>query len=190
MPRVVSIKLFHKLIYAYLLCLSLSACQTTAPKRLCTPSDANCQPSSEIPESHSNAHRRAEKPPPNEHRGNILHCRNAGQYVGRVIGDGHCVSLIQKCSDAPNTKLWRAGELVSQTEPPPGTVIATFVKGKYPSKSGYHAAIFISQDQSGIWVWDQWQGKPVHKRLIRYRKNQAAASNSAQDYRVVHVNDK
>jgi len=67
----------------------------------------------------------------------------------------------------------------------PGSIIATFKNGNYPNVTGYHAAIYISHDKNGIWVWDQWVGKPVHKRLIRIRKDKATASNSAQEYRLV-----
>lgn len=66
-----------------------------------------------------------------------------------------------------------------------GTIIATFKNGRYPSVSGYHAAIYIEHNESGIWVWDQWRGKAVHKRFIRIRLDGASANNSAQDYRVV-----
>ena len=34
--------------------------------------------------------------------------------------------------------------------------------------SGNHAAIYLYQDERGLWVYDQWQGQPVHKRLIRF----------------------
>ena len=54
-----------------------------------------------------------------------------------------------------------------------GTAIATFVKGRYESKShGNHAALFLSADATGIWVMDQWKGdkKPkVSKRHIPKR---------------------
>ena len=66
-----------------------------------------------------------------------------------------------------------------------GTIIATFKNGKYPSVSGYHAAIYISHNEQGIWVWDQWVGKAVHKRLIRFRHDNAPASNTAQAYSIV-----
>ena len=50
-----------------------------------------------------------------------------------------------------------------------GTAIATFESdGSYTSESGNHAAIYLYQDERGIWVYDQWQGQPVHKRLIRF----------------------
>jgi len=67
----------------------------------------------------------------------------------------------------------------------PGSIIATFKKGVYPSKTGYHAAIYIKHGEDGIWVWDQWVGKPVHKRLIRTRYDNATASNTAQAYSLV-----
>ena len=115
-------------------------------------------------------------------------CNNASSFAGRKIGDGTCVSLIKHCSNAPDTRYWKAGEKVLSLNPgtiPFGTVIATFKNGKYPNMTGYHAAIYIRHDQNGIWVWDQWVGKPVHQRLIRIRYDQATASNSAQAYRIV-----
>jgi hypothetical protein len=39
---------------------------------------------------------------------------------------------------------------------------------RYTSESGNHAAIYLYQDDRGIWVYDQWRGQPVHKRLIRF----------------------
>jgi len=115
-------------------------------------------------------------------------CAAAQRYAGNVVGDGHCVSLIKLCSGAPDTKYWRPGARVLSQTPgsiAPGAIIATFKNGRYPSRTGYHAAIYIKHDDNGIWVWDQWLGKPVHKRLIRVRNEGTAASNSAQDYRVV-----
>lgn len=115
-------------------------------------------------------------------------CQNPSSYKNKVIGDGSCVSLIKKCSFAPDTRYWSAGEKVLSLPPgsiPEGSIIATFRNGKYPSMRGYHAAIYISHDENGIWVWDQWLSMPVHKRLIRLRKDKANASNSAQAYRLV-----
>lgn len=116
-----------------------------------------------------------------------LICPNAHEYKDQVVGDGHCVSLIKQCANAPQTSFWRAGKKVRGQKLQQGTIIATFKNGKYPNKTGYHAAIFIEQTQDGIWVWDQWVGKPVHKRLIRYRNDRASASNTAQAYRVVKL---
>ena len=114
-------------------------------------------------------------------------CPDAGRYAGQVVGDGHCVSLIKLCSGAPHTNAWKPGPRVMPNRLRPGTIIATFENGRYPSYTGYHAAIYISHDEDGIWVWDQWIGKPVHRRLIRTRHDGAPASNTAQEYRIVTV---
>jgi len=115
-------------------------------------------------------------------------CQNPNRYAGKVVGDGECVSFIKTCSIAPNTKLWSEGKKVMSLpfgSIPKGTIIATFKNGKYPNVTGYHAAIYISHDKQGIWVWDQWAGKAVHKRLIRFRHDNAPASNTAQAYSIV-----
>lgn len=118
-----------------------------------------------------------------------LICNTPQLYANKVVGDGHCVSLIKKCADAPLTSQWRAGKRVLgyADQLPLGTIIATFKNGRYPNTEGFHAAIYISHDRDGIWVWDQWRGKPVHRRLIRSRNDGANASNSAQAYSVVKL---
>lgn len=119
--------------------------------------------------------------------GSDLVCHNPERYAGRQIGDGHCVSLIRQCTNAPFTNQWRPGKKVLNATLPAGTVIATFEGQHYPSEHGYHAAIYIAQDSSGIWVWDQWRGTPVHQRLIKIRYDQADPGNTAQAYRVVQL---
>ena len=103
------------------------------------------------------------------------------------MGDGHCVSLIKRCSGAPATREWRPGGSIRNRNIPVGTVIATFEGDLYPSVSGYHAAIYIQQDTQGIWVWDQWQGVPVHRRLIRWNNPGATPANTGTAYRVVQI---
>lgn len=117
----------------------------------------------------------------------LLICKQAASYAGKQVGDGHCVSLIKRCSGSPDTVYWRPGRKVLGQSLAPGTVIATFKNNRYPNRQGYHAAIYIRQDEYGIWVWDQWLGKPVHQRLIRTRNDKASASNTAQAYRVVEL---
>lgn len=117
-----------------------------------------------------------------------LICQSADRYKNKVVGDGHCVSLIKRCSGAPTTGQWRPGAPVLNSQLPSGTVIATFKNGRYPNTTGYHAAIYIKHDRNGIWVWDQWVGKAVHKRLIRIRNDNASPGNTAQDYKVVRIN--
>jgi hypothetical protein len=112
-------------------------------------------------------------------------CENASQWQGLVVGNGHCVSLIKKCSGAPNTDQWRPGPTVQGRDLGPGTIIATFSQQRYPNKSGFHAAIYSHQDAQGIWVWDQWRGKPVHQRLIRWQPRDTRPANTGSAYRVV-----
>ena len=154
----------------FYLCLTLNlvACNTVATR----------PPSSQIPPSPKQQY--TVKP--------TYTCQHPQSYAGTVVGDGECVSLIKLCSQAPDTAQWSGGEKVLSKAPgsiTPGTIIATFKNGKYPSTTGYHAAIYISHSNQGIWVWDQWAGKAVHQRLIRVRHDKAAASNSAQAYRIV-----
>jgi len=128
-----------------------------------------------------------------------LICKSPHLYANKVVGDGHCVSLIKRCSysaDNPkwingNTDEWRPSKFVLNLKEqlPLGTIIATFENNRYPNRTGHHAAIYISHDASGIWVWDQWQGKAVHRRLIRTRTDKASAGNTAQQYRVVSLGD-
>ena len=61
-----------------------------------------------------------------------LHCKLAHTFEHKVVGDGHCVSLIKACSGAPDTVHWRPGERVIESKPTPGTVIATFDNNHYP----------------------------------------------------------
>ena len=114
-----------------------------------------------------------------------IYCANPQRYAGQAVGSGHCVALIQTCSPAPHTKYWRPSIPVKGNVISPGSIIATFKNGRYPNKSGYHAAIYISQNKQGIWVWDQWVGKPVHKRLIRFKGGKGSASNDGDRYKLV-----
>lgn len=111
-------------------------------------------------------------------------CDNFEHYNGKVIGDGHCVSLIKHCTGIANTSLWRPGEKVVGNNIEPGTIIATFKKNRYANKSGFHAAIYVSQNENGVVVFDQWQGQPTHKRLIRF-ENKGIDSNNADSYHVI-----
>jgi hypothetical protein len=91
-------------------------------------------------------------------------------FEGHVVGAGHCVDFVKASAGAPRTDAWQAGaEVHGNPRVAPGTAIATFESdGSYTSETGNHAAIYLYQDDRGIWVYDQWQGQPVHKRLIRF----------------------
>jgi hypothetical protein len=91
-------------------------------------------------------------------------------FEGRVIGAGYCVDFVMAAAGVPRTAAWREGaEVRGNPNIARGTAIATFESdGSYTSESGNHAAIYLYQDDRGIWVYAQWQGQPVHKRLIRF----------------------
>jgi hypothetical protein len=40
---------------------------------------------------------------------------------------------------------------------------------------------------NGIWVWDQWQGQPVHERFINTRNGVGDAANDASRFYVIEV---
>lgn len=116
--------------------------------------------------------------------------KNAGAYVTQVVGDGHCVKYVQEAAGAPHTSQWKRGERVKGSKIPPGTAIATFsADGKYENKTdgSSHAAIYVSQDQHGIWVLDQWQGRPVNRRLIRFKDNDGKKVNDGDQFYVVET---
>ena len=112
-------------------------------------------------------------------------CDDAPVHIGKSLGNGECVDLVKLCSKAPLTRYWKPGEKVFGNDIPPGTAIATFRRGKYPNKSGYHAAIYSHQDKNGIYAWDQWHGQPVHLRYIKARQSHKDAGNNASKYRVI-----
>jgi hypothetical protein len=90
-----------------------------------------------------------------------------------LVGTHQCVDLVKTYAKAPESALWKEGKKVKGNPSiTKGTAIATFVNKKYPNLShGNHAALYVSQDASGIWVMDQWKGdakKPtVSKRYLR-----------------------
>ena len=166
-PPLLHTILKHGLIFSSL--MALGACQNSKQGLECT----NCLP------ANTDIERSQQKFQP------AIICQSPERYSGTVVGTGHCVSLIKECANISHTSNWRPGAWVSKSNIQAGSVIATFREGRYPNSSGYHAAIFISHDDNGIWVWDQWIGKSVHKRHIRYRDGKAAPANSAEAYRLV-----
>jgi hypothetical protein len=112
------------------------------------------------------------------------------------VGTKHCVQLLQVYASAPPTALWEEGELVwGNINIAKGTAIATFVNGKYESKNtGNHAAFYLSQDENGISMMDQWKSdssKPkVSSRYLRKKgKNTDGTftdpSNNAEAYSII-----
>ena len=79
------------------------------------------------------------------------------------MGPGRCATFVQHFTDAPkDTRLWRKGSKVfGNTNLQPGTAIATFDDtGRYPGMpTNNHAAIYLGQDTSGIYVYQQCSGR-------------------------------
>lgn len=79
------------------------------------------------------------------------------------MGDAkECVFLVQVYAHVGHTGTWRQGRKVfGDKSIPRGTAIATFVNGKYsPREDDHkHAAFYLEQDDSYIYVMDQWTGK-------------------------------
>ena len=96
--------------------------------------------------------------------------------LGQSVGSGQCVALVQATSDVGLTATWTPGEQVQgNTNLAAGTVIATFgADGTYTNTVGQsHAAIYLGQDATGIFVEDQWLNQPAGTRHINW-----ATSNS------------
>jgi hypothetical protein len=112
-------------------------------------------------------------------------------FEGRVVGAGYCVDFVKASAGVPRTAAWQEGaEVHGNPHIARGTAIATFESdGSYTSESGNHAAIYLDQDDRGIWVYDQWQGQPVQKRLIRFEggsgSNWGSKSNDGGRFAVI-----
>ncbi|MBY0398016.1 MAG: BPSL0067 family protein [Thermoleophilia bacterium] len=108
---------------------------------------------------------------------------------GKLVDDGkgnylgQCVSLLKRtCATIPATTAWKKGKRVKDvTALARLTAIATFNDaGQYAG----HAAIYVSQDKTGIWVWDQYKSpeKPVGKRLITFDDKKTDVNNGNKYY--------
>jgi len=88
------------------------------------------------------------------------------------VGDGECVALVEHCAKLGRSKTWKEGALVrGNLALREGTAIATFVGGRYPdTPHGDHAALYLSQDATGIWVVDQYRSSNgIRKRHLRFK---------------------
>ena len=78
-----------------------------------------------------------------------------------LVGSHQCVALVQHYAKAPHTSKWKEGARVRGTaDIAIGTAIATFRDGKYPNQPhDNHAALYLRQDDTAIYVVDQWKGR-------------------------------
>lgn len=124
--------------------------------------------------------------------------RNAMPYIARadyakqkeIMGNGECATLVRHLAGARASSLWREGDkvpdLLEKGGISKGTVIATFVNGRYRNlRQGNHAALFIRQVPGGIEIFDQWRNHKPSARVIYFGRSAAGASNRPELYSVV-----
>lgn len=110
-----------------------------------------------------------------------------------TVGTKQCVALIKHYAKALPSSLWKEGDTVRDKPAlKKGTAIATFVNGKYPNNgTGNHAALYLSQDLSGIWVIDQWsKSGTIQKRKLTFKGKDKAGkfidpSNNGDAFSVI-----
>lgn len=90
------------------------------------------------------------------------------------LGDGECVALVKELTSVGPTMGWRPGpRVVDLSYLNPGTVIANFIGERFPSRHGYHAALFVgfARGVSGkvmnIRVMDQFRTR--HPNVVKAR---------------------
>jgi hypothetical protein len=121
-------------------------------------------------------------------------------YLSPLNGQTECVAMVQAAppaigsSNPPNTKTWRPGLWVhgaQQGAIKKGTVIATFLLDKYPLTSPRHAAVYLSHDEKGISVIDQWKGAtgstPGNHRPLRFQGIENRSVDNGDLYYVVEL---
>jgi hypothetical protein len=109
-----------------------------------------------------------------------------------AVGNTECVEFVRQATGAPPTHMWKRGQKVADAKVgsiPRGTAIATFDdKGKYPTDGlGQHAAIYLRQDKTAIWVLDQWndQGEVRERSIWFSRRKGTRRSNDANTFYVI-----
>jgi hypothetical protein len=97
------------------------------------------------------------------------------------VGSGQCPGIVQSFGGCPLVEFWFEGPKVRGNHAIPyGTVVATFVDGKYPNwDHGNHVAIYITQDATkGVLVFDQWKGQPAQYRWMKFKDNAGVIDRS------------
>ena len=112
------------------------------------------------------------------------------QYIGRSVGSGQCVALVQAANPGIGpTRSWQCGVPVQgNTELRPGTIIATFDSSdRYANAldGSSHAAIYLGQNERGIQVMDQWAGNTAAARTIPWTNPSGIPANTGTAFHVV-----
>lgn len=112
-----------------------------------------------------------------EYKGPFVYSRVESLEGKPKVFGGSCAGIVQWYTKAVLARFWKEGVAVrgNSAKIMKGTAVATFVDGKYPNKPyDNHAALYISQDASGVHVMDQWKSKPtIGKRLMRFKGKKA-----------------
>ena len=109
------------------------------------------------------------------------------------VGTHQCAVLVQYYAKVPKMKFWKAGDLVKgDNKIKKGTAIATFVNGEYPPATGKHhghghAAFYMSQDDTGIEVMDQWVDDAT-KPQVSSRRMAFKGKDSKSNFRDISNN--
>jgi hypothetical protein len=116
---------------------------------------------------------------------------NLASYDGQVVDNGQCVRFLQVAAGVPHTSEWRRGAKVRDAAAfMPGVCIATFdpggAYGNHEDGSS-HAAFLLARAPDGLEVSDQWQGQPVHTRLIRYKGGEGLACDDGDAYHFIQT---
>jgi hypothetical protein len=114
------------------------------------------------------------------------------RHLGRAVGNGHCVAYVREVAGLPNTARWRRGNKVRGSDCELGTIIATFdPDGQYGNHGDgrSHCAVLLAERSNGLLVMDQWLGRTVHERTIRFRDGKGDAVNDGDAYFIVELAD-
>ena len=111
-------------------------------------------------------------------------------YLDTAVDNGHCVRLLQVCADVPHTSTWQRGRPARGSGAAPGTCIATFDdNGQYGNHvdGRSHAAILLADNSDGLLVCDQWQGRTVHHRVLRFRGGEGTPANDGDAFHIIEA---
>ncbi|WP_137937982.1 BPSL0067 family protein [Chitinivorax sp. B] len=108
------------------------------------------------------------------------------------LGNTECVEFVVQATSAPTTPHWKQGIQIKEAKVGTiarGTAIATFDDtGHYPTDAlGKHAAIYLSHNEHGIRVLDQWksQGKVLERTIYFNKPKGTSRSNEGNTFYVI-----
>ena len=118
-----------------------------------------------------------------------------GAYLNSK-GDAQCVAFVQMATligggSVPGTSQWRKGNYVKDltaNQIAKGTVIATFDENNLYPGDPRHAAVYISHNNIGITVYDQWKSRPqVKQRVLIYRESEVRQVDNGNWFWIVET---